>query len=147
MIEQSYRSQAGRLRRRAVTVDLDELRRTLRPPALGDVQEWERIRERVAGALDASTFAIWVEPLELVAVDRDGALLLACPERLAGWVGDRFLPLIARGLAQAGREVRLAEPAQLAALRGIEPELRGSVAGSPRAASAGRGARQKRRVR
>jgi chromosomal replication initiator protein len=108
------------------------------------VQDWERIREDVAGALDASTFAIWIDPLKLIAIDRDGALLLACPERLAGWLSRRFLPLITRGGAQAGREVRLAEPEQLAALRGIEPAQRGPAASSRRAATTGLGARQQR---
>jgi hypothetical protein len=105
------------VRRRKVTVDLDELRRSLRLPTASDLADWRHIREQLTGGLPASTFAIWIDPLELAAVDLgDGALLLACPEGMVGWVSDRFLPLIERCTAERGRPVRIADRTQLAAL-------------------------------
>jgi hypothetical protein len=118
-IEHEYRTARGRLRRRAVTVDLDGLRATLRPPAPGDAADWRRIRELMAERVEAGTpAAVWVELPQLVAVDVDGALLVACPPRVAGWLMERFWPLIARCAADRGRGVRLADEAQHAALLG-----------------------------
>jgi hypothetical protein len=113
------------VRRREVTVDLDELRRSLRPPGTGDLTDWQHMREHVAGGLEASLLAKWIDPLELVGIDGDGTLLLACPERMAGWVSDRYLPLIERCAAARGRAARIAERSQLAALQGRAPDPAG----------------------
>jgi hypothetical protein len=76
--------------------------------------------------------AVWIELPQLVAVDADGALLLACPPRVAGWLVERFWPLIVRCAAEAGRDVRLADEAQNAALKRGAPDARGAPAtGSP----------------
>jgi hypothetical protein len=109
------------VRRRAVTIDLQQLRRRLRTPAPGDVQDWKQARQLLAGEVQPHVFAIWIDPLELIGVDHDGALLLACPERLSDWISRRFWPVIARSAAHAGREIRLAEEAQRLALRGLRP--------------------------
>ena len=73
--EQVYTTERGRRRRRQVRIDLNEVRRELGIPTTADRGDWQRIRELLKEAVGQSTFAIWLEPAELIAVDDDRQLI------------------------------------------------------------------------
>jgi hypothetical protein len=89
-VEESYLTDRGRLRRRKVYVDLDEVRRGLGLPTTDDRDVWERIRGLLSETVGESRFAIWLAGLELVAIDRAGKLVIGAPPETAVWVWDRF---------------------------------------------------------
>ena len=115
-IEQTYVTERGRKRRRGVRVDLDEVRRGLGLPGVADRDDWERIRSMLLNAVGESTFEIWLEPLELIAIDASGALVAAAPADTSSWVRGRFGPLLTHCSQQASRELRLANKAERIAL-------------------------------
>jgi DnaA N-terminal domain len=115
-IEQTYTTGRGRRRSRRVNVNLDEVRRTLGVPGPSDHADWERIRELLLEAVGESTFAIWLEPVELIAIDPDGALVLHAPPELRGWLQERFGRVVAQAAERAGRATRMADLAQSAAM-------------------------------
>jgi hypothetical protein len=115
-IEQTYTTGRGRRRSRRVNVNLDEVRRTLGVPGPSDHADWERIRELLVEAVGESTFAIWLEPVELIAIDADGALVLHAPPELRGWLQERFGRVVAQAAERAGRATRMADVAQSAAM-------------------------------
>jgi hypothetical protein len=116
VIEQAYRTGAGRRRSRTVRVDLAEVRRGLGLPAAEDRAGWERIRSTLLEALGESTFALWIEPLELIAVDRSGALVIAAPPDTVSWVQARFGRIIAAFAQRVGHQLRLADEPERRAL-------------------------------
>ncbi|MGH3610416.1 MAG: DnaA N-terminal domain-containing protein, partial [Pseudonocardiaceae bacterium] len=95
MIEQTYVTDRGRRRRRMVRVDLDEVRRGLEIPAASDRCDWRQIRSLLEERVGESTFAIWLDPVELIAIDDDRVLVVAVPPETAAWTGKRFGGLIA----------------------------------------------------
>jgi hypothetical protein len=115
-IEQTYTTGSGRRRSRRVNVNLDEVRRTLGVPGPSDHADWERIRKLLVEAVGESTFAIWLEPVELIAIDADGALVLHAPPELRGWLQERFGRVVAQAAERAGRATRMADVARSAAL-------------------------------
>ena len=115
-IEQTYVTERGRKRRRGVRVDLDEVRRGLGLPGVADRDDWERIRSLLLGAVGESRFEIWLEPLELIAIDASGALVVAAPADTCSWVRGRFGPVLTHCSQQASRELRLADDAERIAL-------------------------------
>ena len=115
-IEQTYVTERGRKRRRGVRVDLDEVRRGLGLPGVADRDDWQRICSLLLDAVGESTFAIWLEPLELIAVDASGALVAAAPADTCSWVRGRFGPLLTHCSQQTSRELRLADDAERIAL-------------------------------
>ena len=76
IVEQAYMTERGRRRRRLVRVDLDEVSRGLGIPTAADRGDWRQIRELLEGAVGDSTVAIWLEPTELIAVDRQHRLVV-----------------------------------------------------------------------
>jgi hypothetical protein len=106
-----------------VLVDLDEVRSTLRSPGPPDHADWRRIRELLAQTVGECTFDIWLEPLELVAIDNNGVLIASAPSELRGWIEERLWHLAAGCAARVERELRLADEAQLAAMRAAAPAL------------------------
>ena len=115
-VEESYLTDGGRRRRRKVYVDLDEVRRGLRLPTADDRGDWERIREPLGKAVGESRFEIWLAPLELVAVDRAGKLVIGAPPETAVWVWDRFGRALTTCAQRLGRELRIATEPERAAL-------------------------------
>jgi chromosomal replication initiation ATPase DnaA len=109
-------TERGRRRRRAVRVDLDEVRRGFGLPGVADRYDWERIRSLLLDAVGESQFEIWLEPLELIAIDASGALVVAAPPVTCSWVRDRFGRLLTRCSQQASRELRLADEPERRAL-------------------------------
>ena len=64
----------------------------------------------------ASAFEIWLEAVELIAVDRGGGLVVAGPIEVSAWVKGRFGPVLSAAARAVGREVRLADERERAAV-------------------------------
>lgn len=54
---------------------------------------WDRIRTEMRRDVADFKFHIWLDPLELVGVDRD-TLFVRAPDHIRSWVRDRYLPLV-----------------------------------------------------
>ena len=126
LVEETYVTAHRRKRRRAVRIDLDEVRRGLGLPGLADRNHWEQIRGRLRELVGDSMFEIWLEPLELIAIDPGGALVICAPPATLSWLRHRFGRVIARCAADASRRLRFAE----------EPERQAFVREQPAPASA-----------
>ena len=100
-----------------MNVDLDEVRRAFGVPGPCELADWARIRELLAEAVSADTFAVWFEPVKVIAIDRDGALVLDAPPELRSWLSGRFARLIEHAAERVGRATRIADLAQSAAMR------------------------------
>jgi hypothetical protein len=116
LIQEEYVTARGRRRRRAVPVDIDVVRRELRIPGVDDRGDWEQVRRRLRDLVEGSVFEIWLEGVELIAVDRDGGLVVAGPLAVSGWVKSRFGPVLSASARAVGREVRLADERERAAV-------------------------------
>jgi len=116
IIEQTFVSERGRRRTRGVRVDLDEVRRGLGLPGVADRGDWEQIRTLLLKAVGESQFAIWLEPIELIAIDATGALVVAAPAVTCSWIRGRFGRLLDRCSQQTSRELRLADEPERKAL-------------------------------
>ncbi len=112
LVEEGYVTERGRKRRRLVRVDLDAVRRGLGLPVLADRETWGRIRARLREAVGESMFEIWLEPLELIAVDTTGALLIAAPPATCAWVRTRYGRLLSQCAEREARELRLADESE-----------------------------------
>jgi hypothetical protein len=77
---------------------------------------------------------LWLEPIELIATDLAGVLLLGCPEGLEGWTFERFAHVLDTAAHAAGRRWRPSKPHERQAIAlspsraGIDPA--GPVAGA-----------------
>jgi hypothetical protein len=130
MIEQTYVTDRGRHRKRTVRVDLDEVRRSLGLPTADDRRDWQRIRDLLRARVGDSSFEIWLEPIELIAVDSQRALLVDTRQAIAGWARSRYGGLIASCACEAGRPLRFAEETQRHAVAdSFETTNRKEVAG------------------
>jgi hypothetical protein len=109
VVEETYVTARGRKRRRAVRIDLDEVRRRLGIPSVADRDDWEQIRTRVREVVGDSSFEIWLDPLQLIAIDRAGVLVIAAPATTNSWVETRFGRLLSRSGEQESRAVRFAD--------------------------------------
>jgi hypothetical protein len=76
-------------------------------------------------------FAIWLEPLELIAIADEGSLVVSAPSATRSWVRDRYGPLLRARAERVGRELRFAD----------EPERVALGNHNERQAGSGRGAR------
>ena len=128
-VEQCYVTERGRRRPRFVRIDLDEVRRGLGIPTAADRSDWQRIRELLEETVGESTFAIWLEPVELIAVDSECRLVVAVPSVTAAWTAKRFGRLLANCSARVGRELRLAAESECIALGRGDGRLGASGAG------------------
>ena len=120
IVEQIYVTERGRRRRRLVRVDLDEVCRGLGLPTADDLGDWRRIRELLEATVGESTFAIWLEPAELLAIDGQRQLVVAVPAATALWTVKRFGRLLERCAERVGRELRFATEPEIQALGGAE---------------------------
>jgi hypothetical protein len=118
IVEQSYRSDRGRNRRRQVTIDVADVRGRLASPSATDRHDWDAAVALLRDRVGESTFAIWLEPVQLLAVDRAGVLVLAAPEQTLGWIRSRFARQLADCETGIGRELRFADPVEFAAVAG-----------------------------
>ncbi len=120
IVEQTYVTDRGRRRRRMVRVDLDEVRRGLGLANAQDRGDWQRIRELMGGTVGESSFAIWLEPVELIAVDGERRLVVAVPAARAAWTTERFGRVLAPCADRVGRELRFASDPEIRAFGGAE---------------------------
>jgi hypothetical protein len=112
VVEESYVTARGRKRRRAVRIDLDGVRRGLGLPGIADRNDWEQMRQLLREIVGDSTFEIWLEPLELIAIDPTGAFVIDAPPATSGWVAKRFERLFARCAEQQSRALRFADESE-----------------------------------
>ena len=112
VVEESYVTARGRTRRRAVRIDLDGVRRGLGLPGLADRNDWEQMRKLLREIVGDSTFEIWLDPLELIAIDPTGAFVIDAPPATSGWVAKRFERLFARCAEQQSRGLRFADESE-----------------------------------
>ena len=77
---------------------------------------WSRLSDELRGRVGESAFEIWLAPLELIAIDTSGALVVAAPAATWSWVRDRFGRLLTRCSQQLSRELRLADEPERKAL-------------------------------
>jgi hypothetical protein len=115
VIEETFVTDRGRRRPRRRTVDLAPIRERLRAAGDEDGVAWQAICRLLLEAVGESQYEIWLGPLELLAVNRDGVLMVSAPAATASWVRERFGWLIARCAESVGRELRLADEAERAA--------------------------------
>jgi hypothetical protein len=127
IVEQTYITERGRRGRRQVRVDLDEVRRGLGIPTSADRGDWQQIRELLEEAVGESTFAIWLEPAELIAVGGDRRLVVAVPAATASWTATRFGRLLTRCAERVGRELRFASEPEVHALGVTEHRVQQST--------------------
>lgn len=74
-----------------------------------DHEDWRQLRDDLARTVGDSTFEIWLEPLQLIAVDSTtAALVLSGPSATLAWLEPRFGRLIQRRAVRIGRRVRIA---------------------------------------
>jgi chromosomal replication initiator protein len=69
------------------------------PPDDDPEAVWGPVRERLEVSLPATTFKLWLEPLQPVSVC-DGVLYLSAPRDIRGWVERRYAPRLATELRQ-----------------------------------------------
>jgi hypothetical protein len=118
LVEETYLTDRGRTRRRLVTVDLAQVRRGLTSPSAGDRGDWDRVRALLLEAAGESVFLLWLDQLELIAIDRSGKLVLTGQPDQLSWVRDRFWRLISGCGERIGRELRIAEQQEAIAMGG-----------------------------
>ena len=116
LVEETYRTARGRNRRRLVAVDPDAVRSNLQAPAATDRRDWATARELLRERVGQSTFEIWLEPVDVIAVDKDSALVLSAPTETVGWIRGRFGRQLAACATEVGRQLRFAHAAEIAAV-------------------------------
>jgi hypothetical protein len=116
LVEETYLSARGRRRRRTVQLDLSDMRRTLGIPTVQDITDWQRLRDTLARTIDEGTFEIWLQPLELIAVDDASALVINSPPPTRTWIERRFGPVIAKQADELGRQIRFADELERCAM-------------------------------
>jgi chromosomal replication initiator protein len=85
-------------------------RRYGRPPVHDDAAKhdldslWRDVQTRLRASVPASTFQLWLEPLEVVGT-KDGALYLSAPDGIRAWSERRYSGLIREALSAAGSEL------------------------------------------
>jgi hypothetical protein len=75
-------------------------------------------------------FAIWLKPLELIAISDDGTLVISGPSATRSWVSDRYGQLLSAGAERVGRGLRFADEPERVALGSDQPRLAGSGHGA-----------------
>ncbi len=123
IIEQTYITDRGRQRRRRVRVDLEVTRRGLGMPTAEDRSDWHRIRELLEERVGESMFAVWLEPIELTAIDRDRFFVLAAPATTTAWTTKRFGSVLDACASRIGCGVRFAEETERHAVRVDSPSV------------------------
>jgi hypothetical protein len=134
-IEETFRSERGRLRRRRVPVDVEATCAGFERPGLPDVVDWKRIRELLAARVGESTFAIWLDPLELRAVDACQALIVDAPDATRSWLSERFRRVICEAADHVGRQVLVADEAHSRSMRALGFDRVEAIATAPDAES------------
>jgi hypothetical protein len=104
-----------------VAVDLGAVRARMRAAGEADRAAWDQIRAVLLDAVGDSTFEIWLTPLELLAVDLDGALVVTAPRETVGWVARRFGRILDTAAERVGRRLRIADELERQAAEALSP--------------------------
>ena len=115
VLEETYLTERGRKRKRRVRVDLDEIRRRLGLRTAIDRDDWSRMCTQLRQAVGEGQFAIWLEPIELIAIDSQDPLVIAPPTATRDWVQKRFGRLLSECAQRESRQLRFADDAERAA--------------------------------
>ncbi|HEX6153804.1 MAG TPA: chromosomal replication initiator protein DnaA [Solirubrobacterales bacterium] len=86
---------------------------------------WQATLKRLEASVPESTFRLWLEPLEAVAIEGD-TLFLSGPESIRAWAERRYSPLIEEALADSGagpQRVSFAQPRGCGETPESDPEL------------------------
>jgi chromosomal replication initiator protein len=76
------------------------------PPDLDHT--WTRVQAELRSAVGDSTYRIWFEPLEPLALGNDGTLVVAAPPPIRSWVADRYARILRSCAAHIlGGDVRI----------------------------------------
>jgi hypothetical protein len=121
LVEETYLTDRGRRRRRVVAVDLGAVRERLRAAGKEDLAAWEQVRALLREAVGESTFEIWLAPLELIAVDLEGTLIVSAPGETVGWVNRRFGRILDGAAQRMARTLRVADEVERKAAESLVP--------------------------
>ncbi len=80
----------------------------------------------MAEVVGQGVFDLWLDPVRLAAVDRDGALVIVAAGEVRAWIVDRFATVLAGAAEHVARVIRIAEPAEARAI-----ELLGALCPPP----------------
>jgi hypothetical protein len=131
LVEETYVTERGRQRRRVVTVDLVVVRAGLAAGSEADRTAWEQVRMLLLQTVGESTFEIWLEPLELIAVDGSSTLILSAPDATVSWIRERFGGLLNRAAQGVGRPLRIADEVERRAAETLAPMTAAPPGGAP----------------
>jgi hypothetical protein len=104
-----------------VPVDLGAVRARLRAAGGADRAAWDQIRAALLDVVGHSTFEIWLAPLELLAVDLDGTLVISAPPETVSWVTRRFGRILDTAAERAGLRLRIADELERHAAEALSP--------------------------
>jgi DnaA N-terminal domain len=116
LVEETYLTERGRKRRRSVRVERSAVRERLAAAGAAEQAVWEQIRARLLETVGESMYEIWLAPLELIALDLAGGLVIDTPDATRAWVQTRFARVLERCAVEAGRAMRFAEEVERLAL-------------------------------
>ena len=111
-----------------VPVDLGAVRARLRAAGGADRAAWDQIRAALLDVVGHSTFEIWLAPLELLAVDLDGTLVISAPPETVSWVTRRFGRILDTAAERAGLRLRIADELERHAAEALSPTTAPSAA-------------------
>ncbi|MGH3025548.1 MAG: DnaA N-terminal domain-containing protein, partial [Gaiellaceae bacterium] len=128
VVEETYVTERGRKRQRQITVNVDlaPVRERLGAESEADRVAWEQIRALLLGAVGESQFEIWLAPLQLIAIDNSGTLVVVAPDATVSWTRGRFGRLLDRAAERVGRSLRIADAVERRAAETPEPVASGA---------------------
>jgi hypothetical protein len=100
-----------------------------------DRAAWEQARMLLLQTVGESTFEIWLQALELIAVDASGTLMVSAPDATASWIRERYGQLLSRAAQGVGRPLRIADEVERKAAETMAP-VTAPVGGAPAVSSA-----------
>ena len=101
-----------------------------------DRTAWEQVRALLLQTVGESTFEIWLEPLELIAVDDRSTLIVSAPDATVSWIRQRFGRLLNRAAQGVGRPLRIADDVERRAAETLVPTTAAPPGGAPAVSSA-----------
>ncbi len=122
-VEETFRTPRGRTRRRQVPVDVNAVCAGLTRPDPADDLAWRRMRQLMSERLGESMFEIWLAPIELRAIDVEDTLILVAPQDMRSWVDERYRRVIDGAAQDVGRQARIADAVESAAILAAPPAV------------------------
>ncbi|MGH3265340.1 MAG: DnaA N-terminal domain-containing protein [Trebonia sp.] len=126
VVDEIYVTERGRKRQRQITVNLAPIRERLAAESEADRAAWEQVRALLLQAVSETQFEIWLAPLELIAIDNEGTLVVAAPDATVNWTRGRFGPLLDRAAERIGRSMRIAHAVERRAAETLESAASGA---------------------